>query len=58
MGKLTDAARIIHKARLLAPDDSELKELGRQIFAARIKKRVADILCRFTFRPVSKKVLR
>jgi tetratricopeptide (TPR) repeat protein len=58
MGKLTHAARSINKARLLAPDDPQLKELGRQIFAARIKKRVADILSRFGFRHVSKKVLR
>jgi tetratricopeptide (TPR) repeat protein len=55
MDKLTDAAKSINKARSLAPDDQELKELGRQVFAARIKQRVTNILCRFTFRSVSKK---
>jgi len=57
MGKLEEAARNIHKARLLAPDDSELKELGRQVFAARVKQRIVDVFYRFKFRPVSKKAL-
>ena len=58
MGKLEEAARNIHKARLLSPDDPELKELGRQVFAARIKQRVVDVFYRFNIRPASKKVLR
>ncbi|NQT01334.1 MAG: tetratricopeptide repeat protein, partial [Planctomycetes bacterium] len=57
MGKLADAAKNISLASSLSPDDPQLKALGRQVFAARVKQRVVDVFYRFNFRPVSKKVL-
>jgi tetratricopeptide (TPR) repeat protein len=57
LGKTNDASRYIHKARLLSPDDLEIKELSRKIFAARIKQRVANIFSRFGFKSISKRYL-
>jgi tetratricopeptide (TPR) repeat protein len=56
MGRLADAAKSIEKARSLAPDDPQLKALGRRIHLAQVWRRIADFLSRFRIRPFFKKL--
>ncbi len=56
MGRLADAAKSIEKARSLAPDDPQLKALGRRIHLAQVWRWIADFLSRFRIRPFFKKL--
>jgi tetratricopeptide (TPR) repeat protein len=47
MGKLTDAAERISKARALDGNDPQLKRLERAIFLARLRQRIVSSLSRF-----------
>ncbi len=50
MGKLTEAAKRIKKARTLDPGDPQVKELDRRVVLARAKSRAVGFLCRCGFR--------
>jgi len=47
MGKLTDAAERISKARALYGDDLQLKRIERAVFLARIRSRIINSIRRF-----------
>ena len=58
MGKLTDAAKRIKKARGLESSDSQLKKLDRTVTLARIKRHIINSLCRFRPRFIFRNSLR
>ena len=47
MGRLTEAAEKISKARSLAGDDSQLRALDRKVWLAQVIERVTDFFSRF-----------
>ena len=49
IGKLTEAAKRIEKARVLDPADSQLKELSRKVALTRIKQQAKNLLHRGGF---------
>ena len=54
MGRLTDAAERIKKARRLDAADVQLKKIGRTIAVARTKQRIMNTLSRFRSGPTSR----